>query len=244
MGAGLAGLLPVVAQGGEGSFLVAPNTGLMVWTLITFIITLLILRKYAFPKIGEALDKRRRLIEDSIDSAERTRREADELLREYRHRLHQARQQAEDIVERAHKAASRIEEEAKEESAEHRRYAMERTRREIEAETRRALDQLRQEVADLTVRATERVTRKSLDEEDHKRLIQEALEEADFSALAPSGDGRGPEANGGGRAERHAVIGGGGDEEEDESGSGSGSSSGGSGSSGDGGDDDGEEGSS
>jgi F-type H+-transporting ATPase subunit b len=206
----VAALVPVLAQGSEGSFLVTPNTGLMVWTLVTFIITLLILRRYAFPKIGEALDKRRRLIEDSIDSAERTRREADALLREYRHRLGEARKQAEEIVERAHKAADRIEEDAKEEAGEHREYAMERTRREIEAETRRALDQLRREVADLTVMATERVTRKSLDDDDHKRLIEEALEEADFSMLAPAKDGA--EANGGGkRTERHTTVSGGDD---------------------------------
>jgi F-type H+-transporting ATPase subunit b len=63
---------------------------------------------------------------------------------------------------------------------------MESTRRDIETETRRSLDQIRKEVADLTVLATEKVTRKSLDDEDHRRLIEEALSEADFSALAGS----------------------------------------------------------
>jgi len=57
-------------------------------------------------------------------------------------------------------------------------------RRDIEAETRRSLERIRKEVADLTVLATEKVTRKTLDSEDHRRLVQEALEEADFSALA------------------------------------------------------------
>ena len=59
-------------------------------------------------------------------------------------------------------------------------------RRDIEHETRRALDELRKEVADLTVAATEKITRKSLDEEDHRRLIEEALSEVDFSELAPT----------------------------------------------------------
>ena len=64
-------------------------------------------------------------------------------------------------------------------------------RRDIEHETRRALDELRKEVADLTVMATEKITRKSLTEEDHRRLIEEALGEVDFSELAPSeGNGR------------------------------------------------------
>jgi F-type H+-transporting ATPase subunit b len=64
---------------------------------------------------------------------------------------------------------------------------MERTRREIEAETRRALDEIRKEVAELTIVATEKVARKSLDGEDQKRLIEEALAEVDFSAFAPEG---------------------------------------------------------
>ena len=62
---------------------------------------------------------------------------------------------------------------------------MESTRKDIETETRRALDEIRKEVADLTVIATEKVTRKSLDGDDHRRLIEEALSEVDFSALAP-----------------------------------------------------------
>jgi F-type H+-transporting ATPase subunit b len=61
---------------------------------------------------------------------------------------------------------------------------MEQTRRDIEAETRRAIQQIRAEVADLTVLATEKVTRKTLDTADQKRLVEEALAELDFAALA------------------------------------------------------------
>jgi F-type H+-transporting ATPase subunit b len=68
---------------------------------------------------------------------------------------------------------------------------MEQTRRDIEQETRRAIDQIRREVADLTVLATEKVTRKSLDDDDHRRLIDEALSEFDFEALAGTGTGGG-----------------------------------------------------
>ena len=66
---------------------------------------------------------------------------------------------------------------------------MERTRRDIEAETRRALEEIRAEVANLTVLATEKLARKSLDDADHRRLIDEALNEIDFSQLAPAGNG-------------------------------------------------------
>jgi F-type H+-transporting ATPase subunit b len=169
---------------GGGSFLVSPNLGLMIWTLIAFGATLYILNKLAFPRIGEALDRRRKAIEDSIDSAERTKQEADELLVEYRARLKEAREQAEDIVARARKASDSLQDESKQSAAKQREELMATTRRDIEAETRRALDEIRKEVANLTVVATEKVTRKSLDDEDHRRLIAEALREVDFSALA------------------------------------------------------------
>ena len=75
----------------NGGFLIKPGIGLMIWTLIVFGVTMLLLSKLAFPRITEALDKRQQAIEDSIDTAERTREEADELLAEYRERLKEAR---------------------------------------------------------------------------------------------------------------------------------------------------------
>lgn len=167
----------------SGSFLVQPGTGLTVWTLVVFIISMAILAKWVFPPIRSALDRRQRAIEESIDAAERTRQEADRLLAEYRERLRQAREQAEEIVQRARKTAEAHEREAQAQARERREQLMEQTRRDIEAETRRAIDEIRREVADLTLLATERVTRKVLTEEDQRRLVQEALSELDFSAL-------------------------------------------------------------
>src|SRR5205085_8080909 len=146
--------------GGGGNFLVTPNVGLMIWTLIAFAITLFILRKAAFPRIADALDRRRRAIEESIDAAERTRTEADQILNEYRERLREAREQAEDIVARARKASDRLQDEAKADAKLTREEMMADTRWEIEFETRRAIDEIRREVANLTVLATEKVTRK------------------------------------------------------------------------------------
>src|ERR687885_48744 len=136
------------AEDQSSNFLVSPNVGLMIWTLLAFIVAMLILRKYAWPAITQALDKRQRAIEESIETAERTRTEAQELLQEYREQL------------------------------------LEQTRRDIDAETRRAIQEIRAEVADLTVMATEKVTRKSLDDSDQRRLVEEALNELDFSALS------------------------------------------------------------
>ncbi|TMM00467.1 MAG: F0F1 ATP synthase subunit B [Actinobacteria bacterium] len=170
----------------SGSFLISPNVGLMVWTLILFVLSMVLLWRLAFPRISEALERRQRAIEDSIEAAERTRREADELLDEYRQRLAESRKQAEEIVQRARNAAEVHERDATEEAKARREQLMEQTRREIETETRRAIDEIRREVADLTVMATEKVTRKVLDEEDQRRLVEEALSELDFSTLSAS----------------------------------------------------------
>jgi F-type H+-transporting ATPase subunit b len=176
--------LPVAAS--SGSFLISPSVGLMIWTLLLFGISMWILWKVAFPRISEALDRRQHAIEESIDHAERTRQKADELLEEYRERLREARSQAEQIIERARKSAEGHERDAQEHAQQRREQLMEQTRRDIEAETRRAIQEIRREVADLTVLATEKVTRKVLTEEDQRRLIDEALGDLDFSALAPS----------------------------------------------------------
>jgi F-type H+-transporting ATPase subunit b len=183
-------LVLAASDSGGGNFLVTPNVGLMIWTLVAFGITLLILRRLAFPRIQEALEKRRRMIEESITHAEQMRREAEELLEEYRARLREAREQAEDIVTRARRASEALEDEVRAETRKRREEMLEAARRDIEAETRRALDEIRKEVADLTVIATEKVTRRALDDEDHRRLIQEALQEVDFSVIA-SGNGKG-----------------------------------------------------
>jgi len=175
--------LPVAAS--SGSFLITPNVGLMIWTLLLFGISMYILWKLAFPRISEALDRRQHAIEESIDHAEKVRRDADELLEEYRQRLAEARQQAEQIVERSRKTAEAREREVQTEAQARREQLMEQTRRDIEAETRRAIQEIRREVADLTVLATEKVTRKLLDEDDQRRLVEDALAELDFTALAP-----------------------------------------------------------
>jgi F-type H+-transporting ATPase subunit b len=170
-----------------GSFLVSPSLGLMIWTLIAFSVSLWLLNKFAFPRISDALESRRRLIDESISHAQKMREESDKLLEEYRARLKEAREQAEDILVRSRKAAEAHEAEVREQAQQEHKEAMERTRREIEAETRRALDEIRKEVADLTIIATEKVARKALTPDDQKRLIEEALSEVDFSAFAPEG---------------------------------------------------------
>jgi F-type H+-transporting ATPase subunit b len=168
----------------NGSFLITPNVGIMIWTIVVFAISYYILRRWVFPRIGEALDKRAKKIAGDIDAAEHTRREADKVLDEYRERLTEARSQSDEIVQRARQAAETHEHEAKEHGQELVSDATKRAEREIQAATQRALDDIRKEVADLTVMATEKVTRKTLDEADQRRLVEQALDELDFSELS------------------------------------------------------------
>jgi len=190
----MASLREVTVQAAEeeggGSFLVSPSLGLMFWTLVLFGLTLLVLNKLVFPRISDALDRRRRAIDESITAAVRTKEEADELLAEYRARLKEAREQAEDITARARKAADSLADESKVQATRQREELLAAARRDIEAETRRSLDQIRKEVANLTVMATEKVTRRSLTPDDHRELIEEALREVDFSTLSKEGNGR------------------------------------------------------
>jgi F-type H+-transporting ATPase subunit b len=168
----------------SGGFLIEPGIGLMVWTLLVFGATMFLLSKLAFPRISEALGRRQKAIEDSIDTAERTRTEAEQILAEYRERLKEARAQSDEIVQRARQAAEAHEHEAKERGQEMLGEAAKRAERDIQAATRRALDDIRKEVADLTIMATEKVTRKTLNDTDQRRLVEEALSELDFSGLS------------------------------------------------------------
>ena len=181
----LAPVTPALASeesGGGG--LLTVDGGLMIWTLVVFGLSMYLLAKVAFPRIAEALDRRQKAIEDSIDAAEHTRAEAEQILAEYRERLAEARGQADDIVSRARKTGEAAENEILADARSKREEMMEQTRKDIEAETRRAIQAIRAEVADLTVLATEKVARKSLTEDDQKRLVEEALAELDFNALA------------------------------------------------------------
>ena len=163
----------------------------MLWTLLLFGVTMFVLSKTAFPRISEALEKRANAIQENIDASEKTRQDAEELLEEYRARLKEAREQADDIAARARKAADAAVAEATTEGRAKREELVAAARKDIETETRRSLEQIRKEVADLTVLATETLTRKSLSDEDHQRLVDEALAEVDFGALAGDANGNG-----------------------------------------------------
>jgi F-type H+-transporting ATPase subunit b len=137
--------------------LIEVSTGLMIWTLLCFGITFFVLRRYAFGPVQKLIDERRQRIREAIEEADKARADARRLLEEHKQLMAQARGQAEQILTE--------------------------TTKQIASETARALEQIRGEVAELTVVATEKVTGKVLDESDQRRLIDEAIGELDFSVL-------------------------------------------------------------
>jgi F-type H+-transporting ATPase subunit b len=173
--------IPVAASG--NSWLITPNVGLMVWVLVVFLICLAVLAKWVFPIIGQVLDRRAEAINDSIDTAAKLREEAEGVLGEYRERLAQAREQAEEIIARARQTGEAHQREVVATARQERERLLEQTRRDVQDETARAIEEIRREVADLTVQATEKLTSRVLTEDDQTRLVQEALADLDFSTL-------------------------------------------------------------
>src|SRR5919204_5323041 len=163
--------------------LIKVTPGLMIWTIVSFLITLFVLKRYAFGPIQKTIDERRQKIQQSIEDAEHARAEARRLLEEHRSLIGQARGQAEDILAEARRVADAQRERVREETETDRQRRLEETRRQIEAETHRALEQIRREVAELTLVAATKVTGKVLDDADHRRLIDDAVKDLDFSAL-------------------------------------------------------------
>ncbi len=168
------------------SSLISVTPGLMIWTIVSFVVVLVVLWRFAFGPIQKTIDERRDRIRESIDAADHAREEARQLLEEHRKLIGQAKGDAEEILAEARRIAESMRERVKEETEVERARRIDETRKLIEAETQRALDAIRSEVASLTLEATAKVTGKVLDKADHKRLIEDAIKDLDFSALEGS----------------------------------------------------------
>jgi F-type H+-transporting ATPase subunit b len=163
--------------------LIQVTPGLMIWTIVCFLITLYVLKRYAFGPIQHLIDQRRERIRQALDEADNARGEARKLLEEHRKLIAQAKGEAEEILAETRRVAEVNSRRMREETETERQRRIEETRRQVESETRRALEQIRAEVADLSLIAAEKVTRQSFADEDHRRLIDEAVGELDFSVL-------------------------------------------------------------
>ena len=166
--------------------LIQVTPGLMIWTLVSFAITLYILKRYAFGPAQKYIDDRRDRIRATIDEADRARDEARSLLEEHKALLGQARSDAEGILAEARRIADAQQQRMREETEEDRQRRLEETTRQIDQARIQALNDLKQAVAELSLEAAEKITRKSLTDADQKRLIDEALAEIDFTQLEAS----------------------------------------------------------
>ena len=166
--------------------LIQVTPGLMIWTIVCFLITLFVLKKYAFGPIQKMIDDRSERIRRAIAEADHAREEARALLEEHRKLIGQARHEAEEIRVEVRRDAESMRERVREDIEVDRQRRLEETRRQIEAETARSLAQIRAEVAELTLLAASKVTGKVLDSADQRRLIDEAISSLDFSRLEAS----------------------------------------------------------
>jgi len=165
------------------SALVTPSPGLMIWTLVIFFITMYLLKRLAFGRIAQYIDERRTAVRENLESAERSRTEAQALFEDYKAKLAEARSEASQIVERSRKTSEELSRQMREEANQQRERDLTAARAAIQAETRQSLDQIKNEVAELTVLATEKVVGRSLDEAEQRRLVEEALADVDFTKL-------------------------------------------------------------
>ena len=178
------------AEGGtEISPILAPYPGLMFWTIVAFFLALWVLKRFAFGPIQEALDKRRATVNGAIEHAEQVKADAEKLLVEYKEQLAAARAESDGMRERARKDADEHVARVKTEAETQRQEQLVQTQTQIRAEVDKAMGDLRVAVAEMTVTASEKVLRGSIDAKQHESLIQQAVEELDFDRLQKVGAG-------------------------------------------------------
>jgi F-type H+-transporting ATPase subunit b len=153
-----------------------PNTSLIFWEIITFLILLFLLWRYVYPPIRDQIRRRQSEIDRAIDEAQKTRSEARELLAEYRRQIEEARGEARRILDEARKQGEAQRERAKREAREEGERIIERAREEIGRERDAALREVRREVADMVILTSERIIGQELDRDGHERLISDALD--------------------------------------------------------------------
>ena len=171
------------AEEDEGSLIdVVP--GLMVWTVVTFLIVLWVLRRFAFGRIQGLIDHRRDRIREALDEADKARSEARELREQVARESEAAKVEREQILEESRRQAQRQLDRAREQADADLKERLEQNREELEAENARLREQIRRDVVELTLLASEKVTGKVLDADDQRRLIDETIDEVDVKRIA------------------------------------------------------------
>lgn len=188
----LTAYLPLLAAESNDSGsnpLLEASPGLMIWTLVMFLITLWILKKWVFGPVSQMVEKRRDHIAESIDEAERSRDEASALLDDYKVRLAEARREADGIREQGRSEGERQKADILSQAQNQRDRVLSDAQDQIDAQARSAAGAIRDDVVNLALAAAEKVSRRTLTDADHRRLIEEAIREADLSGVASNGAG-------------------------------------------------------
>lgn len=164
--------------------LFSADLGLFIWSLVTFLVLMAALFKFAYTPLMNMAKARQDSINEAIKDAEKLRADAEDLLENYKQQLAEAREEAAAILERARKAGENTKAEAAEQARSEAEATLTKARQQIERDTNQALQKIRDEVADLTIAATTKVARTSLSGKDQLRLIQEAINEIDLTKVS------------------------------------------------------------
>ena len=166
--------------------LLEPSYGLMVWTLVIFVILVVILSKYAFGPITAAVVAREKALEDAINAAKRDREEAASLLAEHRVKLDALHGEGQKIIADARIAAERVRAELVEQAHAEQASMLARARQEIESEKVRAIAELRREAVDLAIAGASKVIEKNLDSTSNRQLVESFLASVTSAAVTAS----------------------------------------------------------
>jgi F-type H+-transporting ATPase subunit b len=177
-------LLLAQEENGGGNALIDVVPGLMIWTIVTFAIVFFVLRRVAFGRIQALIDARRERIREALDEADKARAEARELRELTKKEREQAKAEREQILDETRREAQARFEQARKQADEDLQRRLAENRKEIDAENRRLREQIRRDVVELTLLASEKVTGKVLDADDQRRLIDETIEEIDVKRIA------------------------------------------------------------
>ncbi len=155
--------------------LVQPDPGLFIWTIVTFLLLLGLLAKFAWRPLLQALDARQDAIRTSLDDAQRARQELERINQDSQRILSEARVEADAIISRSRSDADRLRSELREGARTEAANIVKNAERQIQLETERARQQIRREAADLSVMIAEKLLRRNITKEDNEKLISEAL---------------------------------------------------------------------
>jgi F-type H+-transporting ATPase subunit b len=159
--------------------LVQPDPGLFIWTIVTFLVLVTILAKFAWKPLLEALESRQALIRKSLDDAVQAKQDLERLNLEAAQIMSKARVDAEAVVARSQADADRLREEMKQKAKADADVIVKSAQRQIQLETNRALQQIRLEAVDLSVMIASKLIQRNLTKEDNEKLIDDALKQVE-----------------------------------------------------------------